>query len=110
MAANEYQTAHTSDAAYIQGLYNDLLCREPTDADISFWTNYLSTHSRFDLAFNFATTPEAYGRAVKDVLVQLPPPRGIDNRRKPLGELARKPTGVSLSRLAILLMAELGIR
>lgn len=104
VTADEYQSAHSSNAAYIRGLYNDLLCREPTSADIAFWTRYLGSHSRFDLAFNFATTPEAYRRAVKDVFVHyLHREASATDINHWVNLLVNRQ--VSLSRLAILLMA-----
>jgi len=105
VSANEYQSSRLSNASYIKGLYNDLLCREPTSADIAFWSNVLSGgRSRFDLAFQFASSPEAYTRAVKDVFVQYlhreATPADVNHWVNLL--VTRK---VSVSRMAILLIA-----
>lgn len=67
----EYQNAHVSDAAYITGLYNDILGREPTATDITYWTGFLGGgQSRSTLAFMFAYSEESYRRTVANVFVQ----------------------------------------
>lgn len=70
VTGNEYTVAHSTTTSYIQGLFNDILGRTAATADITFWTNYLKTHSRFDMAFALAYSSESYTKAVKDVFTQ----------------------------------------
>lgn len=68
----EYQGVHTSNAAYITGLYDDILGRVPTQQDIDYWTYRLNngTFTRTSLAFAFATSQEVYTKTVQDVFMQ----------------------------------------
>ncbi len=56
----EYQNAHASDAAYVSGLYNDVLGRAPDTAGEASWLQQLQNGtSRAAVAQAFLTSPEA---------------------------------------------------
>jgi len=64
----EYQSSHASNAAFVQGLYQDLLHRSP-DAGQSYWLDLLNNkgESREDVIRIFLRTDERLGNEV-DVL------------------------------------------
>ena len=56
----EYQNAHASDAAYVTGLYNDVLGHAPDPTGEAIWLQQLQNgESRADVAQAFLTSPEA---------------------------------------------------
>src|SRR5260370_28932764 len=60
LTSAEYQAAHSSDAAFVTGLYTDVLGRSPSAAEVAGWQQALrSGMSRAMVAQAFLTSREA---------------------------------------------------
>jgi hypothetical protein len=67
----EYQADHPGAAAYITGLYTDVLRRAPAAAEMAFWVQRLQAGaSPQEVALGFLTSPEAAGDAVQALYQQ----------------------------------------
>jgi hypothetical protein len=70
LTSPEYQAAHPGAAAYISGLYADVLGRAPA-AEMAFWVQRLQAGASPQvLALGFLTSPEAAGDAVQALYQQ----------------------------------------
>ena len=60
-----FNAAHATDASFVQALYNDLLGRQASDAEVSAWTNVIASGtSRASVAQDFVFGAPAMSRAV----------------------------------------------
>jgi len=60
LTSSEFQSAHSTPAAYVVGLYEDLLGRVPSYSDQQYWENTLLQSSYSNVAESILTTTERY--------------------------------------------------
>jgi parallel beta-helix repeat protein len=71
LTSPEYQAEHPGAAAYITGLYADVLGRAPAAAEMAFWVQRLQAGASPQVvALGFLTSPEAAGDAVQALYQQ----------------------------------------
>jgi hypothetical protein len=65
LSSPEYRSTHRDAIAYIDGLYRDVLGREPDPIGLAFWTRAARLGvGRAAIAHRFLTSPESFGRRV----------------------------------------------
>jgi hypothetical protein len=79
IASEEFQAAHSSAAAYVQALYNDILGRQPGTSEVSLWVGAMSAGmSRANVATAILTSRESF-LGILDGLYSQILHRGADN-------------------------------
>jgi CSLREA domain-containing protein len=71
LASPEYQSHFASDASFVQSLYQNLLHRTGSNAEVSGWLALLPQRGRADVAQSFLSSPEFRGAEVRDDYAQL---------------------------------------
>jgi hypothetical protein len=71
ISSSEYSLLHSSNTAFVQSLYQNLLGRTPSAADLNTAVNSLATQSRASLANFFVNAPESITRAIDSLYVSI---------------------------------------
>ena len=71
ISSSEYSLLHSSDTAFVQSLYQNVLGRTLSPADLNTAVNSLATQSRASLANFFVNSPESITRAIDSLYVSI---------------------------------------
>jgi hypothetical protein len=71
VSSPEYRNLFSSDAAFVQSLYNKLLNRVASSAEIANWLNVLPVIGRPGVAMEFLASPEYRGMVIQQYYSQL---------------------------------------
>ena len=63
LTSDGFNSLHTTDASFVQALYNDLLGRQATDSEVAAWESYLAGSSRANVVNLFVYGVPAEQRA-----------------------------------------------